>query len=127
MNGEGSVSPDEPLEVRWYGDYGQESRAPRDRVGIFHAFPGDAVDAMEKALGDGTKVFACAEVILVDQKGNRVIPFEAPTLSEYHGVVSALGCASDGHVHSYVGVHDASTGTSHLLSDTDTGVLCSGG
>jgi hypothetical protein len=120
------VSPDEPLEVRWYEEYGQEPRVPRDRVGIFHAFQGDLVDAMERALGDGTTVFACAEVILVDQKSNRVIPFEAPGLSEYHGVVSALGCASDHHVHSYVGVHDASTGTSHIISDTDTGVLCGG-
>ena len=119
------MSPDQPLEVRWYADYGQESRAPRDSVGIFHAFQGDLVDAMERALGDGTKIFACAEVIRVDQKGNRVIPFEAPGLSEYYGVVSALGCAPDHHVHSYVGVQDASTGTSYLLTDTDTGVLCS--
>jgi hypothetical protein len=120
------VSPDEPLEVRWFGDYGQEARAPRDTVGIFHAFPGDAVDAMEKALGDGTKVFACAEVILVDQKSHRVVPFEVPTLSEYHGLVTATGCGSDHHVHVYVGVHDASTGTSHLIKDIDTGLLCSG-
>ena len=81
---------------------------------------------MEKALGDGTKIFACAEVILVDQKGNRVVPFEAPTLSEYHGPVTATGCGSDHHVHVYVGVHDASTGTSHLIKDVDTGVLCGG-
>ena len=120
------LSLHEPLEVRWHADYGQE-RAPRQRVGIFHAFQGDLVDAMERALGDGTKIFACAEVILVDQKSNRVIPFEAPGLSEYYGVVSALGCnPSDHHVHSYVGVHDASTGMSKLISDTDTGVLCSG-
>ena len=122
-----ALSLHEPLEVRWYADYGQENRAPRERVGIFHAFQGNLVDAMERALGDGTKIFACAEVILVDQKSNRVIPFEAPGFSEYYGVVSALGCSpSDHHVHSYVGVQDASTGTSYLISDTDTGVLCSG-
>jgi hypothetical protein len=42
-------------------------------------------DQALNALGDGTKVFACAEVIFVDQKANRVIPFEGPACPSITG------------------------------------------
>ena len=41
-----------------------------------------------------------------------------------NGVFTAHGCAADHMVHVYVGVADASTGTSYLIHDFPTKVHC---
>lgn len=43
-----------------------------------------------------------------------------PANSVYH----AAACGADHHVHIYVGTADSGTGTSHLLHDFRTDVLC---
>lgn len=106
--------PDDGVKVEL-----SENASRRTKVGLFQPFGEQAHAELESALGEGVSIFGFARLIVVDKESERLVP------TANSEPVAAYGCGADHHIHVYLGVHDETTGTSHLTHDiTLAGTTC---